>query len=206
MKIKNFADFYAGLMFIIFGGLAAWLSTSYNMGTGARMGPGYFPFWLGIILLAIGIVVLLNALRGTRDGTEVRISLKSLVVFLAMMGFSLLAGLVGASPNASLAIGTVAGCVLAYFIGQQSMALILGAVTVFGLMLKGLGLVICVTLLVIIAALASHESKTKEIIASIVILAASAYGIFIYGLKLQMPTWPDTQELGRMFVPAEKKK
>ena len=118
MKIKNYADFYAGLMFIIFGGLAAWLSTSYNMGTGARMGPGYFPFWLGIILLAIGIIVLLNALRGTADGKEVRISLKSMIVFVAMMGFSLLAGLVGASPNASLAIGTVAGCVLAYYIGQ----------------------------------------------------------------------------------------
>ncbi len=205
MKIKNFADFYAGLMFIIFGGLAAWLSTNYNMGTGARMGPGYFPFWLGIILLAIGIIVLLKAL-GTADGKEVHISLKSLVVFVAIMGFSLLAGLIGASPNASLAIGTLAGCVLAYYIGQRSMGLILGAVTVFGLMLKGLGLIICVTILVIIASLASHESKRNEIIASIVLLAAAAYGIFIYGIKLQMPTWPDTQELGRMFVPAEKKK
>ena len=205
MEIKSHKDFFAGIMFLVVGLAFAWGATTYNVGTGARMGPGYFPFWLGIILLAIGIIVLLNALRGTADGKEVRISLKSLIVFVAMMGFSLLAGLVGASPNASLAIGTVAGCVLAYYIGQQSMGLILGAVTVFGLMLKGLGLIICVAILVIIAALASHESKRNEIIASIILLSAMAWGTFIYGLKLQMPTWPDTQELGRMFVPAEKK-
>ena len=40
MKVKNFQDLYAGLFFLIFGGLSAYLSTSYNMGTGARMGPG----------------------------------------------------------------------------------------------------------------------------------------------------------------------
>ena len=204
MKIKNYQDFYAGLMFLIFGGLAAWLSTSYNMGTGARMGPGYFPFWLGAILAGLGVIILLKAL-GVNDGKEHPVSLKSLVVFIAIMVFSLGAGLVGASPNASLAIGTIAGCVLAYFIGQQSMALILGAVAVFGLMLKGLGLVVSVTLLVFIASLASHEMKRREMIASIVLLSGMAVGVFIYGLKLQMPTWPDTEELGRMFVPAVKR-
>jgi MFS family permease len=204
MKIKNYQDFYAGLMFIIFGGLAAWLSTSYNMGTGARMGPGYFPFWLGIILAALGALVLLKAL-GKADGKEHKISLKPLIIFIAMMVFSLGAGLVGASPNASLAIGTIAGCVLAYFVGMQSLGLILGSVTVFGLMLKGLGLVVCVTLLVLIASAASHEMRKKEVIASVIVLCGMAVGIFVYGLKLQMPVWPDTQELGRMFVPAEKK-
>jgi Tripartite tricarboxylate transporter TctB family len=204
MKIKNYQDFYAGLMFIIFGGLAAWLSTSYNMGTGARMGPGYFPFWLGMILAGLGVIVLLKAL-GKADGNEHKISLKPLVIFIAMMVFSLGAGLVGASPNASLAIGTIAGCVLAFFVGMQSLGLILGSVTVFGLMLKGLGLVVCVTLLVLIASAASHEMRKKEVIASVVVLCGMAVGIFVYGLKLQMPVWPDTQELGRMFVPAEKK-
>lgn len=204
MKIKNYQDFYAGLMFLIFGGLAAWLSTSYNMGTGARMGPGYFPFWLGAILAGLGLIILLKAL-GVNDGKEHPVSLKSLVVFIAIMVFSLAAGLVGASPNASLAIGTIAGCVLAYFIGLQSMALILGAVAVFGLMLKGLGLVVCVALLVIISSLASHEMKRSEMVISVVFLCAMAVGVFVYGLKLQMPTWLDTEELGRMFVPAVKR-
>jgi len=204
MKIKNYQDFYAGLMFIIFGGLAAWLSTSYSMGTGARMGPGYFPFWLGVILAVLGALTLFKAI-GVSDGKEHRISLKPLVIFIAMMVFSLIAGLIGASPNASLAIGTIAGCVLSFFIGMRSLGLILGAVTVFGLMLKSLGLVVCVTVLVIIASLASHEMRKKEVIASIIVLAGMSVGIFVYGLKLQMPVWPDMQELGRQFVPAEKK-
>ena len=205
MKIKNYQDFYAGLMFLIFGTLAAWLSTSYNMGTGARMGPGYFPFYLGVILAVLGLIILFMAL-GINDGKEHPVSLKPLVVFIAMMVFSLLAGLVGASPNASLAIGTIAGCVLSFYIGMPAMGLILISVTLFGLMLKGLGLVICVTGLVIISSLASHERRRNEIIASVVILCATAVGVFVYGIKLQMPVWPDTQELGRMFVPAEKRK
>ena len=205
MKIKNYQDFYAGLMFVIFGGLAAWLSTSYSMGTGARMGPGYFPFWLGVILAVLGALTLFKAI-GVSDGKEHRISLKPLVIFIAMMAFSLLAGLIGASPNASLAIGTIAGCVLSFFIGMRSMGLILGAVTVFGLMLKSLGLVVCVTALVIISSLASHEMRRKEVIASIIVLCGMSVGIFVYGLKLQMPVWPDMQELARQFVPAEKKK
>jgi hypothetical protein len=191
-------------MFIIFGGLAAWLSTSYNMGTGARMGPGYFPFWLGAILAVLGIIILLKAI-GKPDGDTHPIPLKPLMIFIAMMILSLGAALVGASPNASLAIGTVAGCVLAFFTGMASLGLILGSVAVFGLMLKGLGLVVCVVLLVLISSAASHEMRKIEVIASVVVLCGMAVGIFVYGLKLQMPVWPDTQELGRMFVPAEKK-
>ena len=204
MKINNYQDFFAGLFFILFGGLAAYLSTAYNMGTGARMGPGYFPYWLGIILAAIGVIVFFKAFGKTK-GERGKGLVRPMMIFAAMMLFSLAAGGAGASPNAALAIGTIAGCVLAFFVGQQSMGLVLGAVTVFGLMLKGLGLVVCVTLLVIISSLASHEMKRKEVIISIVVLCAAAVGIFVYGIKLQLPVWPDAEELGRMFVPAVKR-
>lgn len=205
MKIARYEDFFAGLFFILFGGLAAYLSTDYNMGTGARMGPGYFPFWLGVILAGIGVIVLFKALGKTK-GERTSGLMRPLIIFSAMMLFSLVAGFAGASPNASLAIGTIAGCVLAFFVQMRSMALILGAVTVFGLMLKSLGLVVCVTMLVIIAALASHESKRNEIIISIVLLSAMAVGTFVYGLKLQMPVWPDMEELQRQFKTDDKKR
>ena len=204
MKIKSQKDFWSGLMFVVIGVAFAWGATHYNFGSSAHPGPGYFPFGLGMILLGLGVLVLVKAL-GISDGKEHPVSTKPLVVFIAMMAFSLGAGLVGASPNASLAIGTVAGCVLAYYIGLPGMGLILGSVAVFGLMLKGLGLVVCVTLLVIISSLASHEMRKKEVIIGVIVQCAMAVGIFVYGLKLQMPVWPDTQELGRMFVPAEKK-
>ena len=205
MKIANYEDFFAGMFFILFGGLAAYLSTAYNMGTGARMGPGYFPYWLGMILAGIGVIVLLKSL-GKGEGAKPTGLIRPLVIFAAMMAFSLAAGVAGASPNASLAIGTVAGCVLAFFINMRSMALILGSVSIFGLMLKSLGLVVCVTLLVLVASLASHEAKKKEVIIGIIVQCAMAVGIFVYGLKLQMPTWPDMEELQRQFKTDDKAK
>ena len=54
MNIKSQKDFFAGLMFMGVGTAFAWGATTYSIGTGARMGPGYFPLILGI-LLAIAI-------------------------------------------------------------------------------------------------------------------------------------------------------
>ena len=50
MKIKSQKDCVAGLMFMGVGTAFAWGATTYNIGTGARMGPGYFPLILGILL------------------------------------------------------------------------------------------------------------------------------------------------------------
>ncbi len=49
-------------MFLIIGGLFAVGAYNYGMGDGARMGPGYFPRLLGIILASIGAVVTFKAL------------------------------------------------------------------------------------------------------------------------------------------------
>jgi len=199
MRIKDYKDFYAGVMFIVFGGLTVWLSTTYNLGTAARMGPGYFPSVLGGVLVFLGAIVLIKSLGKAEEGVE-RANTKSMVIFIAMMVLSLGAGFVGlAGPNGALAIGTVAGCVLAFFYGERSLGLVLGAVAIFGLFLKGLGVIVCVLLLVFISAYASHEFKWKETTISAVVLAIAAWAIFVKGLGLQMPTWPDVPELQRMF-------
>jgi hypothetical protein len=57
MKIKNQKDFWAGVMFVVFGVFFAGAGTQYTFGTAARMGPGYFPTVLGILLVLIGVVV-----------------------------------------------------------------------------------------------------------------------------------------------------
>ena len=33
------------------------------MGTPARMGPGFFPFWLGMILLALGLIIAFSGFK-----------------------------------------------------------------------------------------------------------------------------------------------
>ena len=62
MKIKSQKDFFAGLMFVIVGLGFAWGATEYNIGSGARMGPGYFPLMLGILLGVLGLIVIFMAL------------------------------------------------------------------------------------------------------------------------------------------------
>ena len=62
MKIKSQKDFFAGLMFTVVGVAFAWGATTYNVGTGARMGPGYFPLMLGIVMALIGLVIMFTGL------------------------------------------------------------------------------------------------------------------------------------------------
>ncbi|HEY0200776.1 MAG TPA: tripartite tricarboxylate transporter TctB family protein [Burkholderiaceae bacterium] len=62
MKIKSQKDFFAGLMFLVVGVAFAWGATTYTVGNGARMGPGYFPLMLGILMAIIGAVIAFNAL------------------------------------------------------------------------------------------------------------------------------------------------
>ncbi|MDR6538324.1 tripartite tricarboxylate transporter TctB family protein [Variovorax soli] len=72
MKIKSQKDFFAGLMFTVVGIAFAWGATTYNVGTGARMGPGYFPMMLGILLGVLGAIVIFGALTiETVDGERV---------------------------------------------------------------------------------------------------------------------------------------
>ena len=62
VKIKSQKDFFAGVMFTAVGIAFAWGATTYNVGEGARMGPGYFPLMLGIVLALIGAVEIFKAM------------------------------------------------------------------------------------------------------------------------------------------------
>ncbi|RYF14650.1 MAG: tripartite tricarboxylate transporter TctB family protein [Comamonadaceae bacterium] len=72
MRIKSQKDFFAGLMFLLVGIAFAWGATNYNIGEGSRMGPGYFPLMLGIILTLIGLFIAFQALVvETEDGGKI---------------------------------------------------------------------------------------------------------------------------------------
>jgi hypothetical protein len=72
VKIKSQKDFFAGLMFMGVGVAFAWGASTYNVGTGARMGPGYFPLLLGGLLAIIGAAVTFTALTvETQDGDKI---------------------------------------------------------------------------------------------------------------------------------------
>ncbi len=70
MQLRNKQDFWSGIMFVAVGGGFAGGATSYSMGTAARMGPGYFPFWLGVCLAVLGAIVAIGALSKKAEEVE----------------------------------------------------------------------------------------------------------------------------------------
>jgi hypothetical protein len=62
MNIKSQKDFFSGLMFMGVGVAFAWGASSYTIGNGARMGPGYFPLVLGVLLAILGAAITFKAL------------------------------------------------------------------------------------------------------------------------------------------------
>lgn len=72
MRIKSQADFYSGVMFTVVGGAFGIGATTYNIGDGARMGPGYFPLMLGILLALLGALIMFQSLVvETEDGGKI---------------------------------------------------------------------------------------------------------------------------------------
>jgi predicted outer membrane lipoprotein len=72
MDIKSQKDFFSGIVFMAVGGAFAWGATTYTVGSGARMGPGYFPLMLGVLLAVIGAFVTFKALVvETEDGQKI---------------------------------------------------------------------------------------------------------------------------------------
>lgn len=72
MNIKSQKDFFSGLLYAVVGGAFAIGATNYNIGTGARMGPGYFPLMLGVLLCLIGLYIMFKSLVvETADGDKI---------------------------------------------------------------------------------------------------------------------------------------
>ena len=99
MRIKNFKDFYTGILFMLFGGGFTWGATLYSLGTAAKMGPGYFPFILGGLLTLIGVIIFIRSfVIASADSRVGRIFVKpGLLMFGSIAAFALLlrpAGLV----------------------------------------------------------------------------------------------------------------
>jgi hypothetical protein len=62
VRIKSQKDFFSGLMFMGVGVAFAWGATTYNVGNGARMGPGYFPLYLGVLMTVLGAIITFQSL------------------------------------------------------------------------------------------------------------------------------------------------
>jgi hypothetical protein len=110
-------------MFMAVGVAFAWGASTYSVGTGARMGPGYFPLMLGILLAVIGAAVTFTSLVVETEGGDKigKIAWKPLIFIIgANVVFGLLlAGL----PNIGLpAFGLIVGIYALVFIASMAEA------------------------------------------------------------------------------------
>jgi hypothetical protein len=87
--IRNPRDFYTGLLFAAFGVVALVIARSYPLGTAARMGPGYFPQLLGILLVGLGAVQSFIGIR-SRIAVGLAWHWRPLVILLASVGLFIL--------------------------------------------------------------------------------------------------------------------
>lgn len=72
MQIKSQKTFFSGIMFTCVGTAFALGAANYNVGSAARMGPGYFPLIVGVLLTLLGLVVIATSLTGhAADGDPV---------------------------------------------------------------------------------------------------------------------------------------
>lgn len=102
---RDWPDLLGGLTLAALGAAAAvWALVHYDLGSLRQMGPGFFPAVLGAVLLALGLIVALPALR--RAAPQPRIEVGVVVAVLAailIFGLGLFyLGLAGATAAAVL--------------------------------------------------------------------------------------------------------
>ena len=87
--IRSSKDFWTGLIYIFFGASAILVARDYGMGTGGKMGPGYFPTILGVLLLALGAISVIRSfiVAGTPIGAFSFKGLALVSVSVLMFGF-----------------------------------------------------------------------------------------------------------------------
>lgn len=113
LSIRSPKDFWSGLLFVGLGIFAITLGSNYHLGSAARMGPGYFPRILGILLVVLGAVIAANGLRVKGEPVPPWNWRATIVVLGSVVLFGYLVEKIG------LAIGTVLLIVAASYASHE---------------------------------------------------------------------------------------
>jgi putative tricarboxylic transport membrane protein len=75
--------------------------------------------------------------------------------------------------------------------GWRPVIFVTASLVIFGLSLERLGLVVSILLLIAVGAVAARGLRPLETLAAALVLIALSWAIFIVGLGLTIPVWPD---------------
>jgi uncharacterized membrane protein YozB (DUF420 family) len=102
VRVKSPQDLGAGVVFVLIGVAGLYFGRELAFGTAARMGPGYFPTLLSILILAIGIIVGIRGL--TTEGPPIEpVQLRPIAMIIAaILIFGVLIDVVGLALTALL--------------------------------------------------------------------------------------------------------
>jgi hypothetical protein len=100
-RIRSPKNFWAGVLYLGFGVSAIVIGINYELGSGLRMGPAYFPTVLGALLSLIGAISLMRGFAQPGEAVG-RLALKPLaLISVGIVAFGFLvrdAGLIVAIP------------------------------------------------------------------------------------------------------------
>jgi hypothetical protein len=139
--------------------------------------------WAGLMFIAFGLFFLVWAVANYQMGTAVRMGP---AYFPTVLG-GLLAFLGAIVLAESVA---VRGDKLAKFQFRPLVFVLVGCVA-YGYLMKPAGLVLSTVALVFIVAFGGHEFKWKEVTILSTVLVIFSVLVFVKGLTLPFPLWPD---------------
>ncbi|MEY3445353.1 MAG: hypothetical protein RIR45_108 [Pseudomonadota bacterium] len=121
MNLKSQKDFFSGLMFMCVGVAFAWGASGYTIGTGARMGPGYFPLVLGVLLALLGGLITFKALVvETVDGEKIGAFAWKPLFFIILANLVFGAAIGGLPAIGLKPLGLIVGIYLLTFIASNA--------------------------------------------------------------------------------------
>ena len=102
MRIHLWETVAAGLI-VVFGAIMAYVGASYGVGNLTRMGSGYFPLIVGILICIIGLVTMIEVRRN--DAPYPEVSWRAfLCVFSGFLGWALFVERFGLFPASAFLI------------------------------------------------------------------------------------------------------
>ena len=143
-------------------------------------------FWAGVMFLGVGLFFAVWAIFNYQMGTAVRMGPAYFPVLLggllAVLGLIVLLGsLVLEGPKVAA-------------FNFRPLIMIVAANLAYAYLIKPLGLVLATAALVFIAAFGGHEFKWKEVSILALVLIVFSVLVFVKGLTLPFPLWPEAFE------------